>query len=168
MVTQCDGSRPSCARCQMRDLECVYKSVDESETPTMILKRENEALQTRSNTLEEIVDLLTYMPDDVAQDVLQRLRTTSDPASVLQSIDEDISGYLPSDHSTAPEISSSSNLALESELMEQHQRVYPGLDLPDGDTRSGNSSSGPANIPPADHPIDLDGYERDTLLDDLK
>lgn len=94
----------------------------------MVLKRENEALRRRSETLEELVKHMVCMPEDIAQVILWRLRTTSNPLLVLQSIrGETLSDQL-SEQATARGILPLVQSGLEFELMVRHPVSYPTLD----------------------------------------
>lgn len=70
----------------------------------MVLKRQNKTLRRRSTALEELIHHLKYMPDDIAQIILNRLRTTCDPAWVVQFIREDILGSRSPPPSASPEL----------------------------------------------------------------
>ncbi|KAI9698282.1 MAG: hypothetical protein M1820_007552 [Bogoriella megaspora] len=55
-----------------------------------VLKRENDALRQRYADLEELVANLRSAREDIAQMILQRLRTSTDLASVMKSIRRDL------------------------------------------------------------------------------
>lgn len=59
--------------------------MDERETPVMVLKRENAALKKRSRSLIGFINHLRYMPEHVAQEMLQRLRATN-PSAIDPSL----------------------------------------------------------------------------------
>ncbi|RMZ87166.1 hypothetical protein DV736_g5613, partial [Chaetothyriales sp. CBS 134916] len=119
----CDGDRPHCLQCRKNGIDCVYTSVDKSETHIGILKRENEVLRQRSENLEELLGLLKSAPVDLAQMALLKLR--HDPASALGFV----RGVSPESHlseqTTAraylPDIPSD----LEFELMARYPFAYP-------------------------------------------
>lgn len=120
--------------------------MDESETPAMVLKRENETLRKSLTSLEELINHLKYMPDDIAQTILTRLRTTADPASVVQSIRGDILGGCvcqPDVNFQLPHISS------------------PPVTLPMASpTTLGSSEPLPSSyLPPMDYPSGLESPE---------
>jgi hypothetical protein len=118
--------------CVNRGSECVYTSKDESETPTMALKRVNESLKQTTDALEELVNCLKFMPEETAQFILRKLRTASelDPAAILQSIKNDMdlpTPYMPEESATHAALSPIQS-EREFELMASHFNAYPALD----------------------------------------
>ena len=108
-------------------MRCVYQSIDESETPSGILKREIDTLRQRFNAMEELIDHLRYMPKEIAQLILERLRVALDPALVLRSIRGDVLGHRLSELTPAGGILPSIQLDFEFELTTQHPVAYPTL-----------------------------------------
>ncbi|KAJ4345723.1 uncharacterized protein N0V89_011858 [Didymosphaeria variabile] len=115
--------RPVCAACEARQTECYYLTKDESETKLQALRREN-------NTLNELINHLRTMPVDAAQSILQGLRNSANPQSILKDIrDGKLSTVQPSQTETAlaalPHVYSET----EFHLMMDHPTAYPALDL---------------------------------------
>ncbi|KAL2752717.1 hypothetical protein ACRALDRAFT_2113171, partial [Sodiomyces alcalophilus JCM 7366] len=81
----CDGARPLCHRCAARDEECVYRA-DVNETASQALKRKHRALQLEHAQYVELFNLLRDRPVDEAQEIFHRIRTSSEPAQVLQAV----------------------------------------------------------------------------------
>lgn len=121
--------------CVNRGSECVYTSKDESETPTMALKRVNESLKQTTDALEELVNCLKYMPEETAQFILRKLRSASEmePAVILQSIrsEMDLPTNLMSEQSATRATLSPIQSEREFELMASHSNAYPPLDPSD-------------------------------------
>ena len=118
--------------------------MDESETRTMALKRENETLTLSLEALEELVNHLKYMPEDIAKVTLQKLRATSDPSRLLQSIKGDMPDVRLSEYTklrnTLPPMHSGTEL----ELMMRYPIAFPKT-VPFED----NASSRDSRVSPA-------------------
>ena len=65
--------------------ECSY-STSEGETHTLALKRKYGVLQKESDELKELYEALRTRPHDQAYAIFARIRSTLDPAAVLQSV----------------------------------------------------------------------------------
>ena len=111
-------------------------TVDESETRTMALRRENETLKSSLEALEELVNHLKHMPEDVAKVTLQEMRAASNPNRVFQSIKGDTMGIRLSEHTTAKRILPPMQSGTEFELMLRSPISYPKIDRPEGRTSS--------------------------------
>ncbi|KAK1579480.1 uncharacterized protein LY79DRAFT_522642 [Colletotrichum navitas] len=107
----CDGKRPACTPCTELKVQCVYISVNETETSAMALKRENQMLR-------DMLTQLTAMPQDVAHQTLQKLKFAVDPFASLRSVrpsgPKDPREVLPHVHSN-----------IEFELTRRHPSAYP-------------------------------------------
>ncbi|TDZ65053.1 hypothetical protein CTRI78_v003792 [Colletotrichum trifolii] len=107
----CDGRRPICGTCAELDIQCVYISVDEKETPVMALKRENQALKT-------LLTQLKTMPPEVVSQTLKGLNFAVDPNAGIRSVRpsgwKDPRDFIPHLHSN-----------VEFELMRRHPAAYP-------------------------------------------
>jgi hypothetical protein len=112
----------------------------------MALKRQVDDLKNSSQDLQELVNLLTYLPEDAAHDVLRRLRLAGDVAAVLQSMkghtinqeEQELSNQA-TEQSSYP----SAQSALEFELTVRHPMLYPVLEPTlAGTFRSGSKRSG--------------------------
>ncbi|KAF5636194.1 nitrogen assimilation transcription factor nit-4 [Fusarium sp. NRRL 52700] len=83
---KCSGERPACRRCLQRKLTCIYVPRP-GETRSQALNRcsreTSEGSSQRSSVYEELVGLLKNLPDQDAQAILQRLRSGTDAASVV-------------------------------------------------------------------------------------
>ena len=121
---QCDGVRPTCRACQTRSVKCIYISKDSLETPGEALKRQYNFERNRLTAIEEFVNDLRYLPDDLAQDLLMKLRNTSDLDSILH-IDN------PSEKLAARGILPPMFSEQEFELHIRHPVAYPLFDKKD-------------------------------------
>ena len=97
----------------------------------MALKRQINDLRHTSQDLQELITLLTYVPENVAYDVLKRLRLTGDVASVLESM----KGYtfvqgsqVLSEQATARSVIPLVQSTMELQLMVRHPVLYPVFD----------------------------------------
>ncbi|KAF9735825.1 hypothetical protein PMIN06_002189 [Paraphaeosphaeria minitans] len=119
----CNSVRPVCAACETRQTECYYLTKDESETRLQALRRENK-------TLNELIDHLRTMPDDEAHAVLQLVRNSANPQSILKNIrDGNLSMVQPSQRETALAALPLAHSETEFKLMVDHSAAYPALDL---------------------------------------
>ncbi|KAF5007709.1 hypothetical protein FDECE_5957 [Fusarium decemcellulare] len=76
---------PACDRCANHGLACGYR-LRTGETSAVALRRENAELSAELAQLRELFSLLrTRAPEDAAV-ILDRIRTTNDPISVLQFV----------------------------------------------------------------------------------
>ena len=125
-------------------------TIDESETRTMALKRENENLTSSLEELGELVNHLKYMPEDVANGTLQKLRATSDPSRLLQSIKEDVPGFRLSDHTKLRSILPPMPPGAEFELMKRYPIAFPKIAPLEDNTFQRSPRVNPARIPQMD------------------
>lgn len=70
---QCDGKRPTCSPCKVRNLGCIYPLPKQMESP------EGGALRKAGEEARSIVELLRSVPYDEAVELLQKLRGGSPP-----------------------------------------------------------------------------------------
>ncbi|KAM4062337.1 fungal zn(2)-Cys(6) binuclear cluster domain-containing protein [Hirsutella rhossiliensis] len=120
----CDGVRPACAACAARGKTCTYMSAI-PETPSMLKKRELEALREDHTRLSGLINVLRTVPEGWALDILRKLRrTTADLAALLPSdrnrpfveaLPRQVLARLPTQG------------GLEFELMIRHPVAYPTL-----------------------------------------
>ncbi|KAF2117392.1 hypothetical protein BDV96DRAFT_572001 [Lophiotrema nucula] len=132
VITQSRRCLTTNLACVTRQSRCEYITKDETETRTMALKRENSTLKESHQALEELVNNLRFMPEEMAQTILQRLRTTSDPTSVLQSVDGSVFLGQPTEKAVARNLlkhESSIQSDMEFELMVKHPAAYPTLNV---------------------------------------
>jgi hypothetical protein len=84
-LRQCDGGRPSCARCGERSIVCEYDvESDTSRYATMQL--ENEVLLIERDLLRRLIIYMSTRSTVEAQEAFCRLRTGHDPLKVAQSL----------------------------------------------------------------------------------
>ncbi|KAI0163355.1 hypothetical protein BJ166DRAFT_292377 [Pestalotiopsis sp. NC0098] len=82
---KCSGERPVCGRCAKRSLDCQYAS-QPGETSSQALRRNYETLRHQETIHTELIDLLRSLPDQEAQIVLQKLRSGSDVAVIVDQV----------------------------------------------------------------------------------
>lgn len=82
---QCSGERPVCGRCASRQLDCHY-TTEPGETEAQARSRAQRDLRHRAAAHTELVELLTSLPERDAQDVLQRMRSGDDIATILRHV----------------------------------------------------------------------------------
>lgn len=81
---QCNGDRPTCARCRQRGFECRYASQDQTETRTMALKRSKKELAEEVASLKTLLGCLQSMSESSARSTLTSLRSGADPTALLR------------------------------------------------------------------------------------
>lgn len=112
-----------CAACEARQTECYYLTKNESETKLQALRRENKALN-------DLIDHLRTVPADQAQTVLQQVRSSASPQSILRDFQEGKLLVLqPSQRATALAALPPVHTETELKLMIDHPTAYPALDL---------------------------------------
>lgn len=72
---RCDGLRPICTPCKTRKTECQYETQPD-ETRYSAIKRKTENLEKEAQDYKELLTNLRVRPEEEAQEILQRLRTT--------------------------------------------------------------------------------------------
>ncbi|KAF4333352.1 nitrogen assimilation transcription factor nit-4 [Fusarium beomiforme] len=86
---KCSGERPTCRRCFQRNLSCNYVARPGESRAQALIRCSHESFQgssLRSSVYEELINFLRNLPDEDAQDILRRLRSGSDPASLLNQV----------------------------------------------------------------------------------
>lgn len=91
---KCSGSRPSCAYCVERHLECTY-NVAEGETRTNDLKRRLRDSEIKTQAFGRILAVMREGNIFQATEVLARLRMGETPRDVLQSLPASIASPSP-------------------------------------------------------------------------
>ncbi|KAF2138160.1 uncharacterized protein K452DRAFT_198778, partial [Aplosporella prunicola CBS 121167] len=86
--SKCDGVRPKCSACVRRLTDCSYETASAEETRTSALKRRNEMLEQRLSTFTELYDLLQSASESDARTLLQLIRSSPDPETVLNTVRE--------------------------------------------------------------------------------
>lgn len=86
-VQQCDGHRPSCARCTRRRVVCKY-DVEPDVSRFKSVQRRNEALQTERDLLYRLAVYMSTRSEAEAQEAFRRLRTCDDPLEVAKSLSD--------------------------------------------------------------------------------
>jgi hypothetical protein len=113
---RCDGKRPSCSKCETWGTVCVY-SVDHVANVERQLKDHRD-----------ILELLLSLPEDEALAAHRQLRSTSNLADALSSLQGSMHGrHRPSSIRTAQAISPPTSSSLEFELTVRHPIAYPTL-----------------------------------------
>ncbi|KAJ4123214.1 hypothetical protein NW768_009743 [Fusarium equiseti] len=113
---RCDGKRPSCSKCERWGTTCVY-SVDHLSNVERELKEHRD-----------ILELLLSLPEDEALAAHRQLRSTSNIADALSSLQGSMHGrHRPSSIRTALAISPPTSSSLEFELTVRHPMAYPTL-----------------------------------------
>jgi hypothetical protein len=82
-IEQCDGHRPSCARCARKSAACEYDVEPDTSRLTSIRQR-TEALQTEVDLLHNLVRYIHTCSDIEAQEGFRRLRACEDPLDVAK------------------------------------------------------------------------------------
>ena len=82
---QCEGQRPSCAKCVQAGESCVYE-VPEDETRYTALKKSNKTLADDNSEMQQLLDSLRTRSEPEALAILHRMRTGADPYSVLKLV----------------------------------------------------------------------------------
>jgi hypothetical protein len=82
---KCNGERPACLSCVKKNRHCHY-ATNPGETASQALRRNLGDLRDQSAVNQEMLDLLRTLPESEAQEVLRRLRSGSDVASVLNHV----------------------------------------------------------------------------------
>lgn len=72
---QCDGHRPSCARCAKKSATCRYDVEPDISRLTSIRKR-TEALQAELDLSKKLINHMHTCSDTEAQEIIRRLRTS--------------------------------------------------------------------------------------------
>ncbi|KAK2000066.1 hypothetical protein LX36DRAFT_741229 [Colletotrichum falcatum] len=133
----CDGKRPACTPCTELRVQCIYISVNETETSAMALKRENQMLR-------DMLTRLTAMPEDVAHQTLKQLTFAVDPFASLRSMrpsgPKDPREVLPHVHSN-----------IEFELTRRHPSAYPQTRRLSRIKMSGSMGPRPAKVARISH-----------------
>jgi hypothetical protein len=94
----------------------------------MVLKRENETLKQDWAAREELLNCLRFMPENIARLLFERLRTTSNPRTVLQSVRNEVLLRNPSEQATARGVLPMEFANAEFELSVKHPLSYPIVD----------------------------------------
>ena len=83
---KCDGRRPSCSRC-IKDPQqlCAY-GVGENETRSNALKRSLDNLRNKHGEYEELYRYLRSRPEQEAQEIFRRVRTSQDVSDVVRYV----------------------------------------------------------------------------------
>lgn len=123
----CDGSRPLCQHCRSRGVECVYATRDADETRQGALRRENEALRSRLQEYQKLVDDLTSVP---AQDPSALLGSVRD--NIHPNAEEPPRPYRTADYRILEQPLQLASLTrvrsnLEAELLLNHSKAYPKI-----------------------------------------
>ena len=100
---KCTGTRPACAYCVERQLECIY-DVAEGETRTNDLKRRFRDSEVRAQAFGRILAVMREGNIYQATEVLARLRMGETPRDLLQSLSTSIASPSPAGESGQSEV----------------------------------------------------------------
>jgi hypothetical protein len=84
-IEQCDGNRPSCARCAKKSATCEY-SVEHDTSRLTSLRQRAEALQTELDMLHELIRYIHTRSNIEAHEGFRRLRACEDPLDAAKSL----------------------------------------------------------------------------------
>jgi hypothetical protein len=84
-IEQCDGHRPSCARCAKKSATCEY-GVEPDMSRLTSIRQSIEALQTELDLLHGLIRYIHTCSDIEAQEGFRRLRACEDPLDVAKSL----------------------------------------------------------------------------------
>ncbi|KAM0717809.1 hypothetical protein Q7P37_006141 [Cladosporium fusiforme] len=123
---KCDGARPSCSRCEARQLPCVYKTIFGSDTRLTTLRRGQQVHQQLLCDLRASLDMLQSTSDEGALQAFRLIRSSKDPLSTLASFSRIRQPMLtPSMHTLNPSVLPDAYLPFQYELMMRHPLAYP-------------------------------------------
>ena len=83
--TQCEGSRPSCARCSERSLTCVYDTANSNRSRREEFRRQNIVHRRLLSDLRASLNSLGALSDGDALQVLRTITESEDPVATLAS-----------------------------------------------------------------------------------
>ncbi|KAG5986757.1 hypothetical protein E4U43_005367, partial [Claviceps pusilla] len=83
--TKCPGERPSCSRCVRKRTTCHY-TTNPGETKSQALRRNYRELKNQETAQKELLELMRNLPEQDAQEILQRVRTGAEPSGILQHV----------------------------------------------------------------------------------
>jgi len=83
--TQCEGSRPSCARCSERSLTCVYDTANNTRSRREEFRRQNIVHRRLLSDLRSSLNSLGALSDGDALQVLRTITGSEDPVATLAS-----------------------------------------------------------------------------------
>lgn len=81
--SQCDGQRPTCAKCADRGLECVY-AAEPDAPPIIALKRKHDALQRENDEVNQLLSHLKSVAQPDALKILDFFRDGQDVHSTIE------------------------------------------------------------------------------------
>jgi hypothetical protein len=84
-IEQCDGNRPSCARCAEKSVTCEYGVEADTSRLTSIRQRA-EALQTELDLLHGLIRYIHTCSNIEAQEGFRRIRACEAPLDVAKSL----------------------------------------------------------------------------------
>ncbi|KAH7230155.1 uncharacterized protein BKA55DRAFT_583539 [Fusarium redolens] len=82
---RCNGVRPMCKRCIEITTDCIYRT-DEEKKSILALEGRNSELMTELEHLRELYSMIHSRSMEEAQEIFNRIRTSSDPIEVLQMV----------------------------------------------------------------------------------
>lgn len=80
---QCDGRRPSCARCARRNVICEY-NVEPDTSRLQSLRQRNDALETELDLLRRLINYIRTRSTTEALEAFRQIRACEDPLEVAK------------------------------------------------------------------------------------
>ncbi|KAF5563646.1 nitrate assimilation regulatory nirA [Fusarium napiforme] len=122
--SKCDGRKPTCSACASRRQHCVYRAEVSQEKMTELRKGSKDLFQA--------LELLRTAPDEHAQNLLERLRSSDSVSEFLQVLD---SGTMkppsPTDSPATSLAGTSADSKIELDLNMRFSGVFPVLETLD-------------------------------------
>jgi hypothetical protein len=82
-ISQCDGVRPTCARCESRHTSCAY-DVAAGTTRQVAIKRKASSLEEENHQLHTLFAYIRTRPPDEVAEIVKRIRNSSNLLEVLR------------------------------------------------------------------------------------
>lgn len=82
---QCDGNRPSCARCTKNGALCRY-DVEPNTSRFASMQRKNESLQHELELLHKLLVHIRTRSSVEVEDTIRRIRAGGDPLEIAKSL----------------------------------------------------------------------------------
>lgn len=122
----------------------MYVNDENLEMRPTVLKRENIVLREKIAAFQGIINRLGALPPHSVQDILQRLKSGSDPVTLLKTIQGHQLDVVPSAHDATLALLPPLQSNTEFELLIRHPNAFPALDLSKQAQNFGNTFAGPS------------------------
>lgn len=86
---QCDGERPVCHACRVRNLDCTYDVADNITSRRTALKQQNAELHDTMGGMNALIDRLKVASDSDASKVLARIRVGENVDDIIREIQDE-------------------------------------------------------------------------------